>query len=98
MTRVVHCKRESCDVLIDRTTIWGNPFVIGKDGDRDDVCDKHELWLLRYLFWGEEIKIRKFSNKKVIQSLYLLKNQTIGCWCKPKRCHGDMLARLANFL
>jgi hypothetical protein len=24
--RVVHCKREPHDVLIDRTTKWGNPY------------------------------------------------------------------------
>lgn len=24
---------------------WGNPFEIGPDGNRDDVCDKHSMWL-----------------------------------------------------
>ena len=35
--KVVHCKKEYYDVLIDRTTKWGNPFIIGRDGDRDGV-------------------------------------------------------------
>ena len=27
---------------IDRRSPYGNPFVIGRDGDRDEVCDKFE--------------------------------------------------------
>ncbi|MEO9537250.1 MAG: DUF4326 domain-containing protein [Parasphingorhabdus sp.] len=29
-------------VYIGRGSPWGNPFVIGKDGTRDEVCDKFE--------------------------------------------------------
>lgn len=29
-------------VYIGRPSIWGNPFVIGKDGSRDDVIAKYE--------------------------------------------------------
>ena len=27
-------------VYIGRGSPWGNPFVIGKDGTRDEVCDR----------------------------------------------------------
>ena len=27
---------------IGRGSPWGNPFVIGRDGDRDAVCDRFE--------------------------------------------------------
>ena len=27
-------------IRIDRGTNWRNPFIIGLDGDRDEVCDK----------------------------------------------------------
>jgi uncharacterized protein DUF4326 len=39
-TRVVHLKREPYDVAIDRRTRWGNPFVIGRDGDRETVIEE----------------------------------------------------------
>lgn len=39
-TRVVNCKTNEYDVLIDRTTEYGNPFKIGKDGNRDQVIKK----------------------------------------------------------
>lgn len=29
-------------VYIGRGSPWGNPFVIGVDGDRDEVCDRFE--------------------------------------------------------
>lgn len=25
-----------------------------------------------------------------------LKDQILGCWCKPLACHGDVLARIAD--
>lgn len=33
-------------VYIGRGSPWGNPFVIGKDGTRDDVCNKFESEIL----------------------------------------------------
>ena len=33
-------------VYIGRPSVWGNPFVIGKDGSRDDVIAKYEAWLM----------------------------------------------------
>jgi len=98
MTRVVHCKRESYDVLIDRTTPYGNPFIIGKDGTREEVCEKYEDWLIQWLRYGKEIVIRGYSNKWVCQHLDNLRGNILGCWCKPKQCHGDILAKLADLL
>ena len=31
-------------IKIDRGSRWGNPFVMGEDGDRDDVCDLYEKY------------------------------------------------------
>jgi hypothetical protein len=27
-----------------------------------------------------------------------LKDKTLGCWCKPEKCHGDVLAEIPNLL
>lgn len=35
-----HNTAPSTAVYIGRGSPYGNPFVIGKDGTRDDVCDK----------------------------------------------------------
>jgi hypothetical protein len=33
-------------VYIGRPSIWGNPFVVGKNGMRAEVVEKYERWLL----------------------------------------------------
>jgi hypothetical protein len=84
MTKVVHCKKEEYDVYIGRPSKWGNPFPIGKDGTRDQVCDKYEEWFQ--------------SQDELKSSLHELVGKDLGCWCKPERCHGDYLLKLANEL
>ena len=82
MTRVVHCKREKFDVYIGRPSRWGNPFAIGKDGARSDVIAKYRAWIL--------------SQPELLDHIGELKNKTLGCWCHPQACHGDVLAELAE--
>ena len=80
MTRVVHCKKEDYDIYIGRPSRWGNPFEIGKDGTRKEVIEKYEKYIL--------------SNKDLMSSLSELEGKILGCWCKPKACHGDVLVKL----
>ncbi len=78
-TSVVNLRHEECDVRIDRTSKWGNPYRIGPDGDRDEVCDKYEVYLL--------------GRVDLLRALEELRGKRLGCWCKPLRCHGDILVR-----
>lgn len=82
--RVVHCKREKYDVYIGRPSKWGNPFTIGPDGSREEVIDKYQDYIL--------------DNVALLESLHELKNKTLGCWCAPKECHGDVLVKLVRML
>jgi hypothetical protein len=65
---------------IDRNSSWGNPFEMPDDGDRDTVCDSFEI------YFG-----RKYSLHDRVLGL---KGKVLGCWCYPKRCHGDHLITL----
>ena len=90
-TTIVHCKREEYDVYIGRSSKWGNPFKIGDHGDRDEVIQKYEEWLLG------TCEAPKGERRPSLDELKReLKGKVLGCWCKPKPCHGDVLARLAN--
>ena len=41
-------KEEHGDVVrIDRRTRWGNPFVIGRHGNREEVIERYRAWLWR---------------------------------------------------
>ena len=80
MTRVVNKYKEPFDVYIGRGSKWGNPFVIGKDGTRQEVVEKYEKWIR--------------SKPELLKDLPELKNKILGCFCKPQACHGDVLVKL----
>lgn len=88
--KVVHCKKEPFDVYIGRPGPWGNPFS-HKDGtlakfkvkDLAEALLKYEEWLMSQPMLVERAK-------------FSLKGKTLGCWCKPGQCHGDILLRVAN--
>jgi len=77
MTKVVHCKKHHYDVYIGRPSKWGNPFAIGKDGNRQEVIDKYREWLL--------------NNDELLLDILELDGKVLGCWCAPKACHGDVI-------
>lgn len=84
-TKVINCAFEKhYDIYIGRPGRWGNPFVIGRDGTRDEVIQKYEEY------------IRK--NDKLMKAIPFLKGKTLGCYCKPEACHGDILVKLVNEL
>jgi Domain of unknown function (DUF4326) len=69
-------------VYIGRPSIWGNPFVIGKDGTRDQVIEKYAAWIVQ--------------QRDLMARLHELRGKNLVCWCAPCACHGDVLMRLAN--
>lgn len=70
-------------VYIGRPTQWGNKFVIGEDGTREEVVAKYREWLLGHPELMETAK-RELAGKDLI------------CWCAPRSCHGDVLLEVAN--
>jgi hypothetical protein len=90
-TRVVHCQREPYDVYIGRPSDWGNPFTHIKDRstkaefivrNREEAISKYRAWLI--------------SQPEMLKKLEELRGKTLGCWCKPKSCHGDVIIELLN--
>ncbi len=78
MTRIVNINNTwSYDVYIGRGSKWGNPFIIGKDGNRSEVIKKYREWLL--------------NNKELMSEILTLDGKILACHCKPKRCHGDII-------
>lgn len=69
-------------VYIGRPSKWGNPFVIGRDGNREQVIAKFEEWIL--------------GQPQLLAQLHEIKGKDLVCFCAPEACHGDVLARLAN--
>jgi len=79
-TRVVHCKIDRYDVYIGRPSIWGNPFEVGKHGNREEVIEKYRQYVL--------------DNALLMSQIMELDGMVLGCWCRPKACHGDVLMEI----
>jgi hypothetical protein len=62
---------------------WANPFTVKKEG-RDKCLELYEAWV--------RTKIKKEGTEDIKQ----LKNKVLGCWCKPDKCHGDILIKILN--
>lgn len=69
-------------VYIGRGSKWGNPFWIGRDGDRASVIAQYERWLR--------------DQHGLLRALDELRGRHLVCFCAPLACHGDLLLRLAN--
>ena len=77
------------DVYIGRGSKWGNPFshlestkAEYKVETREEAIEKYREWIL--------------TQPRLLADLYELKGKTLCCFCKPKACHGDILAELAD--
>lgn len=77
------------DVYIGRGTVWGNPYQIGTDGDRDEVIRK-----FKYDFERGFLK----AHQDFQHNIDMLKGKVIACHCKPAACHGDVIAKYINSL
>jgi len=94
MCRVVNMNKEPYDVYIGRHPDsdkgkWGNPFshkegslALFKTSTRKEAIDRYEQYLL--------------SNQELMDSLHELAFKTLGCWCSPKSCHGDVLKKYVD--
>jgi len=61
---------------------WGNPFIMGRDGNRDAVIEKYEEWIK--------------TQPELLAALPELKGKILGCHCVPQKCHGEVLLRLLD--
>nr|DAN85933.1 MAG TPA: protein of unknown function (DUF4326) [Caudoviricetes sp.] len=83
MTEVVNKRDRLYDVYIGRGSIWGNPFTVEQFG-RDGCIEKYEQYI------RDKLRL----NPELWQELQKLEGKVLGCFCKPKRCHGDILVKI----
>ena len=80
--KVVNKYHESYDIYIGRGSKWGNPYIVGIDGTREQCINKYTDYLL--------------DNDDLFNDLKELKDKRLGCFCKPQSCHGDILKYYAE--
>lgn len=59
---------------------WANPYCIGRDGTREECLQKYRAYLQ--------------TRPDLLAALPELTGLTLGCWCHPEPCHGDVLVSL----
>lgn len=90
-TKRVHIS-DDYDVLIDRTTKWGNPYSSKPSKLAKFETNNRKESIAKYKKWITEGK-----GKYLLKHLNELKGKKIACWCKPNQsCHGDVLIELIN--
>jgi polynucleotide 5'-kinase involved in rRNA processing len=78
MTKVVNIKTYEGDYIPIDRTTQWGNPF--KDDDREENIRKYEEWIR--------------GNKLLMLDLPKLEGEVLGCHCKPKKCHGDILVKL----
>jgi hypothetical protein len=90
-TRVVNIRNEKYDVYIGRAGrgqdgYFGNPFMLSANQPRGASLEKYKVYFYERL--KNDVEFRK--------RVHALKGKTLGCFCKPHPCHGDIIAEYLN--
>lgn len=89
MCNVVNKYKEPYDIYIGRGSVLGNPFPINEStGDtREVVIEKFRLYLWESVRNGTITK----------EYLASLDGKVLGCFCRPKACHGDVIVNAVTW-
>jgi hypothetical protein len=95
---LVTVKWKGPDVYIGRPGPWGNPIPLR---DKNDIAERISC-LVRFANWldrdADEIAAARREPPTLERIRAQLRGKTLGCYCAPKLCHGDVLARVAEGL
>lgn len=66
-------------------SVFANPFDKNELG-REEAVVHYKMYLYR----------RYLEDKKFRKALHGIEGKTLGCWCYPERCHGEVIVDLLN--
>ena len=86
-------------VKVDRTTRWGNPFRMGRDGDRAQCVRLFERLLQNDApLAGYPVEEQSLLLEQVHAHLHELQGKDLACWCPLNGpCHAEVLLHHASF-
>lgn len=90
--KVVNLRKEKYTHYIGRGSVFGNPFKITTVVSREKSIELYERYLRKSIAKVEKGDI---FTEKLPQMIYALpENAILGCYCKPKACHGDVIIKI----
>jgi hypothetical protein len=91
--KVVHVNKDPYDIYIGRPSKWANPYTHIKD---KQTLAKHIVQTREEAIECYRKYIEEGEGKHLLNDLHELKDKTLGCWCHPESCHGDILCELVD--
>lgn len=85
-------------VKVDRSTLWGNPFLVGRDGDAAQCVQLHTKLLagLICLNAAPSPDQQRAYRQYVSDHVHELAGKSLACWCRlGAPCHADTLLAVA---
>lgn len=86
-------------VCVDRSTKWGNPFVVGRDGTRKRCVELFEALCHGLICYSKPAnpKAQRAYLERAVKNIGELRGKNLACWCPLNApCHADVLMRAAN--
>jgi len=87
-------------VVVSRPTAWGNPFIVGKHGTREQCVELFQRLCDGYLcisLGGDVCHAQKAFVAYAKTNREKLRGKNLACWCPlNKPCHADVLLQIAN--
>lgn len=95
-TKVVNKYKEDYDVYIGRGSVYGNPYSSKESKLAQYMVETKEEAIEKYRqMWLSRLSKNPEHTKRILLSL---KGKRLGCFCKPKACHGDVLVELIELI
>jgi Domain of unknown function (DUF4326) len=72
-------------VKVDRSTLWGNPFVVGQHGDAERCVSLFRLMaqgLVPISFGREMYDDASTHHAFICENIQQLRGKDLACWCK----------------
>ena len=85
-TCVVNVRHQKCDFYGARPSFIGNPFLIGRDGTREEVIEKYREWFRK-----------KLTDSVFRDKVLSLKGKRLGCFCSPDLCHLNVVVNYIEY-
>jgi len=76
------------DVIVDRRTCLGNPFVLSDEMTRNQSCDNYKDHFVNIIL-NDERCMKLLDRIKALYEKY--GKLRLFCWCAPKRCHVETI-------
>ena len=83
-------------VCVDRSSKWGNPFIVGRHGTRTECVDLFLKLCRGFICFSVDDECYKAQKAYPFKDIGELRGKNLACYCKDHVCHASILLEIAN--